>query len=89
MIIVAKKINQSRPGAFLDGLPQEIDFTSKPTSLRATEFLVALGTFLDSVGIEICLTRNIGNESKLNPKVHSWRMNRTFNDDRKDSNPQL
>jgi hypothetical protein len=65
VILVAKEIKKSKPNEFLDVLPQEIDFSAKPTTLRPTGVLVELGVLLDSPGVEVWRTNANGTERKV------------------------
>lgn len=69
LVLVAKEVRQSNPNEFLDVLPQEMDFTAKPKSLRPTGVLIELDTLLDSESLEVWRKNKNGIEHEMTPKL--------------------
>lgn len=65
VISVAKEIKRSSPNEFLDVLPQEIDFATKPNKVRPIGVLIELGALLESDSIEVLKTVANGNDEKV------------------------
>ena len=69
VILVAKEIKQSNRNEFLDVLPQEVDFSQKPKSLRPTGVLIELGALLEAEDVEVWRTNKKGAERKVSSKL--------------------
>lgn len=69
VILVAKEISQSSPNEFLDVLPQEVDFSTKPKTLRPTGVLVELGTLFETQTAEVWRTKTNGTERRVPAKL--------------------
>lgn len=69
VILVGEEIARSNPNEFLDVLPQEVDFSQKPKSLRPTGVLIELGPLLEATDIEVWRTNKNGVEHKIRPQL--------------------